>query len=139
MLYLCFLMEPLILLYKAFLWLFLAYASPRWFPFVSVTNITKLECLHQAASCAIIGCLSSSPIPLFFSETSLPPLQVTLTHFTLSCYERTLCLPISFSILGLARLGVIHSFIHACSVCMSFVRLGHHNGWTAWPQHLSAT
>ena len=84
----------------------LTYASPGWFPFVSVTNFTKLECLHRAASRAITGCLSSSPIPLLLSEASLPPLRVTLTHFTLSSYERALRLPTSFPISGLARLGM---------------------------------
>ena len=58
------------------------------------------------ASRAITGCLSSSPIPLLFSEASLPPLRVTLTHFTISSYERALRLPTSFPISGLARLGV---------------------------------
>ena len=72
----------------------------------SVTSTTKLECLHRAASRAITGCLSSSPIPLLLSEASLHPLRVTLTHFTLSCYERALRLPTSFPILGLTRLGV---------------------------------
>ena len=38
--------------------------------------------------------------------TSLPPLQITLTHFTLSSYERSLCLPTSFPISSLARLEV---------------------------------
>ena len=65
-----------------------------------------MERLHRAASCAITGCLSSSPIPLFLTEASLPPLRVTLTHFTLLSYERALRLPTSFSISGLARLGV---------------------------------
>ena len=110
MLYLCFLMGPskesLSLLYKAFLRPLLTYASPGWFPFLSVTNITKLKCLHRAASCAITGCLLSSPIPLLFSETSLPPLRITLTHFTLSSYEQALHLPTSFPISGLVRLGV---------------------------------
>ena len=78
----------------------------EWFPFLSVTNITKLERLHRPASRAITGCLSSSLIPLFLSEASLPPLRVTLTHFTLSSYERALRLPTSFPISGLARLGV---------------------------------
>ena len=78
----------------------------RWFPFLSATNFTKLERLHQAASRAITDCLSSSPILLLLTEASLPPLRVTLTHFTLSSYERALCLPISFPISGLARLGV---------------------------------
>ena len=50
--------------------------------------------------------LSSSPIPLLLSEASLPPLRITLTHFTLSSYERALRLPTSFLISGLARLGV---------------------------------
>ena len=98
--------ESLSLLYKAFLRPLLTYTSPGWFPFLSVTNITKLERLHRAASRAISGCLSFSPIPLLLSEASLPPLRVTLTHFTLSSYERALRLPTSFSILGLARLGV---------------------------------
>ena len=98
--------ESLSLLYKAFFRPLLTYASPRWFPFLSVTNIIKLERLHRAASRAIAGCLSSSPIPLHLSEVSLPPLRVTLTHFTLSSYERALSLPTSFPISGLARLEV---------------------------------
>ena len=98
--------ESLSLLYKSFLRPLLTYASPGWFPFLSATNLTKLERLHRAASRAITGCLSSSPIPLLLSEASLPPLRVTLTHFTLLSYERALRLPTSFPISGLARLGV---------------------------------
>ena len=98
--------KSLFLLYKVFLRSLLTYASPKWFPFLSATNFTKLECLHQAASRAITGCLSSSPIPLLLTEVSLPPLRVTLTHFTLFSYEQALCLPTSFTISGLARLGV---------------------------------
>ena len=96
-------MEPLSLLYKSFLRPLLTYASPGWFPFLSATNITKLERLHRAASRAITGFLSSSPIPLLLSEVSLPPLRVTLTHFALSSDERALRLPTSFPISGLAR------------------------------------
>ena len=98
--------ESLSVLYKSFLRSLLTYASPGWFPFLSITNIAKLERLHRAASCAITGCLSSSPIPLLLTEASLPPLRVTLTHFTLFSYERSLRLPTSFPISGLARLGV---------------------------------
>ena len=93
-------------LYKAFLQSLLTYASPGWFPFPSVTNITKLERLHRAASRAITDCLSSSPIPHLLSEASFSPLRVILTRVTLSCYERALHLPNSFPISGLARLGV---------------------------------
>ena len=88
--------ESLFFLYKAFLRPLLTYASPGWFPFLSVTNFTKLERLHRAASRAITGCLSSSPIPLLLSEASLPPLRVTLTHFTLFSYEWAFRLPTSF-------------------------------------------
>ena len=98
--------ESLSLQYKAFLRHLLTYASSGWFPFLSVTNITKLKRLHRVDSRAITGCLSSSPIPLLLSEAFLPPLPVTLTHFTLSSYERALRLPTSFPISGLARLGV---------------------------------
>ena len=94
------------LLYKSFLRPLLTYASPGWIPFLSATNFTKLERLHRAASRVITGCLSSSPIPLFLSEASLPLLRVTLTHCTLLSYERALRLPTSFPISGLARLGV---------------------------------
>ena len=85
--------ESLSFLYKAFFRSLLTYvpshflrslftyASPGWFPFPSVTNLTRLERLHQAVSRAITGCLSSSP--LLLSEASLPPLRVALTHFTL--------------------------------------------------------
>ena len=89
--------ESLSLLYKAFLRSLLTYASPGWFPFLSATNSTKLERLHRAASRAITGCLSSSPIPFLLSEAFLPPLRVTLTHFTLLSYERALRLPTSFA------------------------------------------
>ena len=58
------------------------------------------------ASRTITSCLLSSPIPLLFSEASIPPLQVTLTRFTLSSYEQTLCLPTSFPLSGLSRHGV---------------------------------
>ena len=76
--------EPLSVLYKAFLRPLLTCASPGWFPFLSVTNITKMERLLQAASHSITGCLSSSSIPLLLFEASLPHLQVTLTPFALS-------------------------------------------------------
>ena len=98
--------ESLSLLYKSFLQPLLTYASPGWFPFLSATNFTKLERLHRVASRTITGCLSSSPIPILLTEASLPPLRVTLIHFTLLSYERALCLPTSFPISGLARLGV---------------------------------
>ena len=96
--------ESLSLLYKSFLRSLLTYASPGWFPFLSATNFTKLERLHRAANRAITGCLSSSPIRLLLTEASLPPLRVTLTHFTLFSDERALRLPTSFLISGLARL-----------------------------------
>ena len=98
--------ESLSVLYKSFFRSLLTYASPGWFPFLSATNFTKLERLDRAASRAITGCLSSSPIPLLLSEASLPPLRVTLTHFTLLSYERALRLSTPFPISGLARLGV---------------------------------
>ena len=98
--------ESLSLLYKSFLRSLLTYASPVWFPFLSATNLTKLERLHRAPSRAITGCLSSSPIPVLLTEASLSPLRVTLTQFTLFSYERALRLPTSFPISGLARLGV---------------------------------
>ena len=109
MLHLCFLMDPpkesLFLWYKAFPRPLLTYALPGWFPFLSITNVTKLEHLHLTASGAIIGWLST-PIPLLLSEMTLPPLRVTLTRFIQSSYKRALCLPTSFHISGLARLGV---------------------------------
>ena len=98
--------ESLSVLYKAFFGPFLTYAAPKWFSFLSITNITKLKRLHRGAGRAIFGCFSSSPFPLLFSEAFLPPLRVTLTHFALSSYERALRLRISFPISGLARLGM---------------------------------
>ena len=56
--------ESLFVLYQSFLRPLFTYASPGWFPFLSVTSFTKLERLHRAASRAITGCLSFSPIPL---------------------------------------------------------------------------
>ena len=94
------------LTYKAFIWPLLTYVSSGWFPFVSVTNITKLERLHRVASRAITGCLSSSPIPFLLFEDSLPLLWVILTHLSLSFYEWDLRLPTFFPISGLASHGV---------------------------------
>ena len=85
--------ESFCLPYTAFLRPLCTYASPGWFPFLSVTSTTKLERLHRAASRAIAGCLSSSPIPLLLSEASSPSLRVTLTHFTLLSNERALHFP----------------------------------------------
>ena len=93
-------------MYKAFLRSLLTYASPGWFPFLSATNITKLKRLHRAASRTISGCLSSSLSHFSSLRHYLLPLRVTLTHFTLSSYERALRLPTSFLMSGLARLGV---------------------------------
>ena len=92
--------ESLSVLYKSFLRPLLTYAAPGWFPFLSATNITKLERLHRAASRAITGCLSSSPIPLLLSVAS--------------SYERALRLPTSFPISGLARLGVKPRLCRSC-------------------------
>ena len=53
--------------------------------------------------------LTSSPISSYsalLSEASLPPLRITLTHFTLLFYEQALRLPTYFPISGLARHGV---------------------------------
>ena len=100
--------ESLSILYKAFLRSLLTYASPGWFPFLSVTDITKSERIHRADSRAITGSLSSSPNPTSSLRgfSTPPPLQVTLSHFTLSSHERALRLPTSFPISSLARLGV---------------------------------
>ena len=66
----------------------------------------QIGTLYQAASRAITGCLSSSPIPFLLFEAFLYPLRVTLTHSTLSSYERALRLPTSFPISSLARHGM---------------------------------
>ena len=96
-------MESLFLLYKAFLQPLFIYVLPGWFPFFRFTNLTKLERVHRAASRAISGCLSSSTIFLLLSETSLSPLRVSLTHFSLTSCSLS---PKLLSISSLARLGV---------------------------------
>ena len=83
------------------------YALPGWFSFLSVTgtNVIKLERLHRAVSRAITSWLWFSPISLL-SKACLLSLLVILTHITLSCYKRVLCLPTSFPISDLAKLRV---------------------------------
>ena len=98
--------EPSLFCINLFFGPFSPTLHPDGFLFLSTTNLTRLERLHRAASRAITGCLSSSPIPVLLTEAFLPPLRVTLTHFTLLSYERALRFPTSFPILGLARLGV---------------------------------
>ena len=126
--------KSLSLLYKAFLRPLPTYASPGSFPFSSVINFIKLERLYRAASRAITGCLSSSPISLLLSKASLPPLRVTLTHFTLSFYERALRLPIFFPISEWPDVGVkqdtadrpeefLHLLTRSCFLLLSLGRL----------------
>ena len=78
--YLCFLVglskESLFLLYKAFLWPLITYASSEWFPFLSVTNFTKLERLHRATSRAFTKRLVAlSPAASRFSVSLFSPLR----------------------------------------------------------------
>ena len=62
--------ESLSHLYKAFLRPLLTYASSGWFPFLSVTNFTKLERLHRAASSAI-SAASRPSLSHFYSSRLL--------------------------------------------------------------------
>ena len=59
--------------------------------------------MHRSSCRVITGCLSSTPIPLLHIEALLPPLRVTLTHQSLSFFERALCLPPTFPIASLAN------------------------------------
>ena len=81
----------------------LTYASPGWFPFSSPTHITSVERMHRSSCRVITGCLSSTPIPLLHIEALLPPLRVTLTHQSLSFFERALRLPSTCPIASLAN------------------------------------
>ena len=81
----------------------LTYASPGWFLFSSPTHITSVERMHRSSCRVITGCLSSTPIPLLHIEALLPPLRVTLTHQSLSFFERALRLPSTFPIAFLAN------------------------------------
>ena len=59
--------------------------------------------MHRSSCRVITGCLSSFPIPLLHIEALLPPLRVTLTHQSLSFFERALRLPSTFPIASLAN------------------------------------
>ena len=59
--------------------------------------------MHRSSCRIITGCLSSTPIPLLHIEALLPPLRVTLTHQSLSFFERALRLPSTFPIASLAN------------------------------------
>ena len=58
--------ESLSVLYKSFLRPLLTYTSPGWFPFLSATNLTKLERLHRAAI-APSPDASRPPLSLYYS------------------------------------------------------------------------
>ena len=73
------------------------------FPFSSPTHITSVERMHKSSCRVITGCLSSTSIPLLHIEALLPPLRVTLTHQSLSFFERALGLPPIFPIAFLAN------------------------------------
>ena len=69
-----------------------------------LTSAPWRRCIDLPVECRVItGCLSSTPIPLLHIEALLPPLRVTLTHQSLSFFERALRLPSTFSIASLAR------------------------------------
>ena len=95
--------ESLCTLYKPFIRPILTFASPGWFPFSFPTHITSVERMHRSSCRVITGCLSSTPIPLLHIEALLPPLRVTLTHQSLSFFERALRLPPTFPIASLAN------------------------------------
>ena len=95
--------ESLCTLYKAFIRPILTYASPGWFSFSSPNRITSMERMHRSSCRSITVCLSSTPIPLLHIEALLPPLRVTLTHQSLSFFERALRLPSTFPIASLAN------------------------------------
>ena len=97
--------EFLCTLYKAFICPILTYASPGWFPFASPTHITSVERMHRSSCRVITGCLLSTLIPLLHIEALLPPLRFTLTHQSLSFFERALCLPPTFPIASLENLN----------------------------------
>ena len=100
--------ESLCTLYKAFIRPILTYASPGWFPFSSPTHITSVERMHRSSCRVITSCLSSTPIPLLHIEALLPPLQVTLTHQSLSFFKRALRLPPTFPIASLSISNPLH-------------------------------
>ena len=97
--------ESLFLRYKAFFSPFSHMLHPDGFLFYALpispnwnVSTERLVELSPAAS--------RSPLSHFFKAYLILPLLVTLIHFTLLSYERTLRLPTSFPISGLARLGV---------------------------------
>ena len=59
--------------------------------------------MHRSSCRVITGCLSSTPTPLLHIEALLPPLRVTLTHQSLSFFERALRLPSTFPIVSPAN------------------------------------
>ena len=95
--------ESLCTLYKTFIPPILTYAAPGWFLFSSLTHITTVERMHRSSCRVITGCLSSTPILLLYIEALLLPLRVTLTHQSLSFFERALRLPLTFPLASLAN------------------------------------
>ena len=59
--------------------------------------------MHRSSCRVITGCLLSTPNPLLHIEALLPPLRVTLTHQSLSFFERALRPPPTFPIASLAN------------------------------------
>ena len=95
--------ESLCILYKAFICPILTYASPGWLFFSPPSHITSLERMYRSPCRVITGCLSSTPIPLLHVEALLPPLYVTLTHQSISFFERAFLLPSNFLLASLVN------------------------------------
>ena len=59
--------------------------------------------MHRSSCRVITGCLSSTPIPLLHVESLLLSVHVTLTHQSLSFFERALRLPSTFPLAFIAN------------------------------------
>ena len=86
---------------------------PSHLRFTRIVSFLKRYPFHQIGTPPPSGQSRHHRLPqvLLYSSSTLRgfftcSLQVSLTHFTLSSYERALRLPTSFPISGLARLGV---------------------------------
>ena len=66
------------------------------------THITSVERMHRSSCRLITGCLSSTPIPLLYIKALIPPPCVTLTHQSVSFFERALRIPSTFLLASLA-------------------------------------
>ncbi|XP_061619114.1 uncharacterized protein LOC133472409 isoform X1 [Phyllopteryx taeniolatus] len=69
------------------------YAAPAWIPWISPTNLEKLEASQRYAARAITGLLKTTPSDAVLIESDLPSIKTRATQLAIYAYDKSLRVP----------------------------------------------